>query len=242
MPVYPQPLATCTNTLMTVRTAEIVFAVILALCSIGLMVKSAELNIGWIEGRGPGSGAWPFWLSTGMLLCCIWTIVRWFKKVTPESVSEEPYISAETAMVVGVSAFSILALLVMTQWAGIYIALPVFLFFYLKFIGHHSWALTLTLVVCVPVFIFCLFEWALKIPLPKAFTEETFYPVYDLIYAQNAGERLGALKAPIVGLPAIGVLISLVYWLWYAFTSKSRRTDTPVEQTGSATTSDEASR
>ena len=225
---------------MTVRTAEIVFAVILALCSIGLMVKSAELNIGWIEGRGPGSGAWPFWLSTGMLLCCIWTIVRWFRKITPESVSEEPYISAEPAMVVGVSAFSILALLVMTQWAGIYIALPVFLFFYLKFIGHHSWALTLTLVVCVPVFIFCLFEWALKIPLPKAFTEEAFYPVYDLIYAQNAGERLGALKAPIVGLPAIGVLISVVYWLWYAFTRKSRRTESSVEQNGSATTSDEA--
>lgn len=210
---------------MTVRTAEIVFAVLLALCSIGLMVKSAELNIGWIEGRGPGSGAWPFWLSTGMLLCCIWTIVRWFKKVTPESVSEEPYISKETAAVVGVSAFSILALLVLTQWAGIYIALPVFLFFYLKFIGHHSWPLTLTLVVCVPVFIFCLFEWALKIPLPKAFTEETFYPVYDLIYAQNAGERVGAMKAPIVGLPALAVLISLVYWVWYAFTRKSRRND-----------------
>jgi len=44
---------------MTVRTAEILVAIILALCSIGLMVKSAELNIGWIEGRGPGSGAWP---------------------------------------------------------------------------------------------------------------------------------------------------------------------------------------
>ena len=73
---------------MTVRTAEILAAVLLALCSIGLMVKSAELNIGWIEGRGPGSGAWPFWLSTGMLLCCIWTMVRWFKKVTPESVSD----------------------------------------------------------------------------------------------------------------------------------------------------------
>jgi Na+/melibiose symporter-like transporter len=208
---------------MTVRTAEIVFAVLLALCSIGLMVKSAELNIGWIEGRGPGSGAWPFWLSTGMLLCCIWTIVRWFRKITPESVSEEPYISADTAMVVGVSAFSILALLVLTQWAGIYIALPVFLFFYLKFIGHHSWVLTLTLVVCVPVFIFCLFEWALKIPLPKAFTEEAFYPVYDLIYAQSAKERLGALTAPVVGLPALAVLISAIFWLWYAFTRKSRQ-------------------
>ena len=205
---------------MTVRTAEIIAAVLLALCSIGLMVKSAELNIGWIEGRGPGSGAWPFWLSTGMLLCCIWTMVRWFKKVTPESVSDEPYISRETALVVGVSAFSILALLVMTQWAGIYIALPVFLFFYLKFVGRHSWALTLSLVIGLPVFIFCLFEWALKIPLPKAFTEEMFYPVYDLIYAQNAGERLGAFKAPIVSLPALGVVLVIACLL---YTSPSPR-------------------
>lgn len=214
---------------MTVRTAEIVFAVLLALCSIGLMVKSAELNIGWIEGRGPGSGAWPFWLSTGMLLCCLWTIVRWFKKVTPESVSEEPYMSRDTVLVVGTSAFSILALLVMTQWAGIYIALPVFLLFYLKFVGRHSWALTLTLVVCVPVFIFCLFEWALKIPLPKAFTEEAFYPVYDLIYAQNAGERVSAMRAPVVGLPTLGVLIAIAYWLWHLVTRKSSNKTTTEE-------------
>lgn len=215
---------------MTVRTAELVFAVLLALCSIGLMVKSAELNIGWIEGRGPGSGAWPFWLSTGMLLCCIWTIIRWFKRVTPESRSEEPYISGETAMVVGTSAFAILSLLVITQFAGIYIALPVFLFFYLKFVGHHSWALTLTLVICVPVFIFCLFEWALKIPLPKAFTEESFYPVYDLIYAQSGGERLSAMVSPIVGLPALGVVIAIGYWLWHLFSKRSQRIINSTEE------------
>ena len=37
---------------MTVRTAEFVMAIVLSLCSIALMIKSAELNIGWIEGRG----------------------------------------------------------------------------------------------------------------------------------------------------------------------------------------------
>jgi len=202
---------------VTVRTAEILFAVLLALCSIGLMVKSAELNIGWIEDKGPGSGAWPFWLSTGMLLCCIWTIVRWFRRITPESVSEELYISKQTAIVVGTSAGSILALLLLTQYAGIYIALPIFLFVYLKFIGNHSWALTLSMTICVPVFIFSLFEWALKIPLPKAFTEEWFYPVYDLIYAQNVKERLLSFRSPMVALPALGVLLVAVYWIqrWF---------------------------
>ena len=208
---------------MTVRTAEILFAVLLALCSIGLMVKSAELNIGWIEDKGPGSGAWPFWLSTGMLLCCIWTIVRWFRRITPESVSEELYISKQTAIVVGTSAGSILTLLLLTQYAGIYIALPIFLFIYLKFIGNHSWALSLSMTICVPVFIFCLFEWALKIPLPKAFTEEWFYPVYDLIYAQNIKERLLSFRSPMVGLPALGVLLVIVYWVRHWLKRRSEK-------------------
>lgn len=223
---------------MSVRAAEIFFAVLLAICSIGLMVKSAELNIGWIEDKGPGSGAWPFWLSFGMLLCCIWTIVRWFKRVTPESRSTEAYISKETLLVVGTSAGAILMLLLLTQFAGIYIALPVFLFFYLKFLGRHSWALTLSLTICVPVFIFCLFEWALKIPLPKAFTEEAFYPVYDLIYAQSFGERIAALGSPITGLPTLGVLGVIVYWSrqWWrnrgrrkAAVADSKTSNTPTE-------------
>jgi hypothetical protein len=203
---------------MTVRTAELLAAILLALCSIGLMVKSAELNIGWVEGKGPGSGAWPFWLSTGMLITCLITIYRWFRRITPESRSMEMYISRTTARVVGTSAASILFLLLVTQFLGIYVALVLFLLLYLRFIGGHSWALTLSLSICIPVFIFSLFEWALKIPLPKAITEETFYPVYDLMYAQNAAGALAAFKAPIVSVPILGSAVVLLYWLWRFFT------------------------
>jgi len=168
---------------MTVRTAEICMAVLLALCSIGLMFKSAELKIGWVPERGPGSGAWPFWLSAGMLLTCFATIYRWFKGITPESRNTNPYISRNSAIVVGVSAGSILFLLAATHFVGIYLALFFFLLFYLKFVGHHSWLLTIVMTVLVPIIVFCLFEWALKIPLPKAITEEWFYPIYDLMYS-----------------------------------------------------------
>ncbi len=158
-------------------------AVLCALCSIGLMVKSAELNIGWIEGKGPGSGAWPFWLSAGMLLVSCLTMYRWFRGITPESRSTELYITRDSLLVVGISAGSILFLLVATHIVGIYFALLLFLLFYLRFVGHHSWLLTVVLMVGIPVFIFCLFEWALKIPLPKSFTEPMFYPIYDLMYS-----------------------------------------------------------
>ncbi len=168
---------------MTVRTAEICMAILLALCSIALMFKSAELKIGWVPERGPGSGAWPFWLSAGMLLTCLATIYRWFKGVTPESKNLEPFMTKDTILVVGVSAGSILFLLAATHFVGIYIALFFFLLFYLRFIGHHSWLLTIVMVIVVPIIVFCLFEWALKIPLPKAITEEWFYPIYDLMYS-----------------------------------------------------------
>ena len=56
------------------RRAEIVTAFILGILSIYLMWKSGEApdwnpdiarfdNIGLIDGEGPGSGFWPFWLS-----------------------------------------------------------------------------------------------------------------------------------------------------------------------------------
>lgn len=157
-------------------------AVLLALASIGLMVKSAELNIGWVAGRGPGSGAWPFWLSTGMLLSCLAVIYRWFNKVTPESRNYEAYMSRQTMVIVGISAGSIVFLLSATHLVGIYISLFFFLMFYLKFVGRHSWLLTGLMMVLVPVFVFCLFEWALKIPLPKSISEPLFYPIYDLMY------------------------------------------------------------
>ena len=168
---------------MTVRTAEFVMAIVLALCSIGLMIKSAELKIGWIEGRGPGSGAWPFWLSTGMLLCCLATLWRWFRKHTPESRNTNLYMTHETMVIVGTSAGAILFLLSATHWIGIYASLMLFLLFYLKFVGRHTWLLTIILTIGIPVFIFCLFEWALKIPLPKSITEPLFYPIYDLMYS-----------------------------------------------------------
>ena len=138
---------------MTVRTAELVMAIVTILCSIGLMIKSAELNIGWIEDRGPGSGAWPFWLSCGMLLASVTTLARWFLRMTPESRSLEPYITKDNAIVVGISVAAILVLLLATHVVGLYASLLLFLLFYLKFIGRHSWPVSGVLTLAIPIFI-----------------------------------------------------------------------------------------
>ena len=65
------------------RRAELIMALVMATLSVYLMWKSTELPIGWDPDRGPGGGAFPFWLAAGMLLSCIAIIVRWAKRATP---------------------------------------------------------------------------------------------------------------------------------------------------------------
>ena len=76
------------------RRAEIIMAGILALCSIGLMWKSAELEIGYIRDEGPGGGAWPFWLAAVMLICTGFIAYNWYRQSSPPSQSDEPFLDS----------------------------------------------------------------------------------------------------------------------------------------------------
>ena len=154
---------------MTIRTAELLMGIATLLVSLGLMwnVYSDGLRIGWVEGRGPGAGMWPFWLSLGMALASLATIVRWFQGKTPESRSLEPYIASETMFLVVVSAVSILVLLIMMTYIGTYLSLMVFMLFYVRFLGKHSWGMTTAFVLGTPIFVYLLFEVALTKYLPK---------------------------------------------------------------------------
>lgn len=167
---------------MTVRTAELVMAILLALASIGLMVKSADNYILWVPDRGPGAGAWPFWLASGMLICCVVTIVRWFRRRTPESRSDDLFMDRLTVKIFAITAGSLFVMIFAIQFIGTYFSIMFFLLFYMKFVGRHSWLTTLPLVIALPIGTFFFFDVALKIPLPKGYAEPLFYPIYRLVY------------------------------------------------------------
>ena len=63
---------------------------------------------------------------------------------------------------------------------GVYGAIPLYLVFYLRFMGRHSWLTTGSLALAIPVVSFFFFEIALRKTLPKGFTEPLFYPLYDI--------------------------------------------------------------
>ena len=164
------------------RMAELVMAVVMAVFSLYLMWKSAEIPIGWIPGEGPGGGAWPFWLATGMLLCCIAIVYRWARRLTPESRSEDVYMDGSAFKLFLLNACALAAMIGLFHIVGAYGAIPAFLIFYLRFMGNHSWRLTGTFAVVTPVITFLFFEIALQKTLPKGFTDPWFEPIFAFFY------------------------------------------------------------
>jgi len=166
------------------RVGELITAGFLALLSIYLMWKSAELPIGYISGTGPGGGAWPFWLSAIMLVCCGFTAFNWWQGNTPASQSEEPVLDSHgwrSLIFVGGGIIVFVALISIISMYG---AIAIFLFYYMWFLGRHGLALSLSMALITPIALFFFFEGAMRITMPSGlpFTDPVFNILYEIIY------------------------------------------------------------
>jgi hypothetical protein len=166
------------------RQGEISLVGVLALFSMYLMWKSTELSVGYISGQGPGGGFWPFWLALGMLLSCVASAWKWWRAKSPFSQSDEPFLDSfgwRTLLHVGGSVVVFVALISVVSMYG---AVAIFLFYYLRFLGRHSWFLTLTMSLLLPAGMFFFFEGVMLISMPQgmSFTQPVFDLLYDIIY------------------------------------------------------------
>ena len=162
------------------RRAEIVAALLMALLSIYFMWKSAELPIGYLPGEGPGGGFWPFWLSLGMLISTIWIIINWIRKKSPPSRSTEVYLDAYGIKMLLLVGGGVTVFIGSIHFIGMYGAIPLFLVYYIRFLGRHSWVATVSIAATVPVVTFLFFDVAMRIVLPKGYLEPLFIPLYDI--------------------------------------------------------------
>jgi hypothetical protein len=168
----------------TVRRAEITVAVVLALCSIALMTKSAQNRITWSAEENMGAGFLPFYLSLGMLICTVLTIVKFILKKSPQSKDTSAFIDPEAFKFVSVTLISLIVLVFTIGYLGIYFSLIFFLAFYLRYFSEKSISFITIFSLTTPILTFLFFEWLLKIPLPQGISEPLFYPVYDFMYGK----------------------------------------------------------
>lgn len=160
--------------------ADRIIAVSIMVLSIYFMWHATVLPIGWNSMTGgPGGGAFPFWLSAIMFCAAGGILIRSFRG---ESEYIGRFFDPETLPSVVKVTASLLITIALTPWLGAYVALPLFLFWYLRVFGKHGWVLTVSITLITPLFLFFFFEVTLKILLPKGVTEQLFIPLYATFF------------------------------------------------------------
>ena len=145
------------------------------------MWYAVRLPIGWDGARGPGGGAFPFWLSAIMVVAAAGVLVR---SVAADLRAAEGRPFFEPGMLGPVAAvvIALTVTIVLMPIVGTYIAIPLFMFWYLRLFGRAGWAVTLCLTLATPVALFFFFEVSLLILLPKGYTEPLFFPLYAMFF------------------------------------------------------------
>ncbi len=162
------------------RRAELITGILMAALSAYLMHKSTELPVGWISGEGPGGGFWPFWLAAFMLLSSIWVIVNWFRRSSPPSQSDEPYMDAYALKMFILVGGGVTAMIGLVEIIGMHLAAAVFLIYYIRFLGGHNWKTTLSIALPTPVITFLFFDVALNKFLPTGLMDPLYIVLYDI--------------------------------------------------------------
>ncbi|MBK5926334.1 tripartite tricarboxylate transporter TctB family protein [Rhodobaculum claviforme] len=167
--------------LKAVLKAESLIALGLMGLSVYFMWHAVELPTTWDGRRGPGGGAFPFWLSAIMLAASTGVLVR---TVLAEVRLPDPRPFFEPGMIGPVVAVTLALTITIALMSvvGTYVAVPLFMLWYLRFFGRNSWRVTVPLVVGTPIVLFFFFEVALLILLPKGITEPLFFPLYAIFF------------------------------------------------------------
>ena len=147
------------------RAAEIITASILGLLGGLVIFDSVRLGIGW-SSDGPKSGFFPFWLALIMVVCCLVICLQEGRTTSGTFVEREKLKPVLKVLWPAIAAVGLM------EWLGLYVASALYLGFYMRWVGRHSWSLVIVLSVGIPVATFLIFELWFLVPMPKGPLED----------------------------------------------------------------------
>ena len=126
-----------------------------------VILDAVRLGFGWGP-DGPQSGFFPFWLALIMVFCCALVLLQAVRgNVSKSFVSRKQLDSVLKVLWPAVAAVALMHVI------GLYVASPLYIGFYMRWVGRHSWVSVLTLGIGIPVVTFLVFEKWFLVPMPK---------------------------------------------------------------------------
>ena len=141
--------------------ANAITASVLMLLGGVVIFDAHRLGTGWGT-DGPKSGFFPFWLAVILVVTGALILVQ-----TLRERQSGPFVTrAQLVPVLQVLAPAT-ATVVLMQFVGLYVSAALYLAFYMRLVGRHTWFLVVAIALLVPVVTFLVFETWFLVPMPK---------------------------------------------------------------------------
>lgn len=143
------------------RAAEFVTASVLMLLGGIVLFDAVRLGFGWGP-DGPRSGFFPFWLALIMIIVCGVIIAQAARGAQGKSfVGREQLGSVLTVL------WPAVAFVGLMRFVGLYVAAALYMGFYMRWVGRHSWVKVVAIALGIPIASFLIFEKWFLVPMPK---------------------------------------------------------------------------
>jgi putative tricarboxylic transport membrane protein len=148
------------------RIADIITATVLMLLGGIVLFDAVRLGFGW-GGDGPKSGFFPFWLAAIMVVVCCAIIAQALRDSEKKS-----FVSREQLAPVLKVLWPAVAAVFLMHFVGLYVASTLYMAFYMRWVGRHSWAAVFAIAIGLSVGSFLVFEKWFLVPMPKGPLEQ----------------------------------------------------------------------
>jgi putative tricarboxylic transport membrane protein len=143
------------------RAADLTTALVLMAGGVLVLWDSLRVGIGWGT-DGPKSGFFPFWLGVILLACCAGIVVQALYRA-----NRAPFVRREALGPVFKVLVPATGFVLLIEVVGLYVASALYMGFYMRWIGRHSWLAVIVLSVGFAVVTFLVFEIWFLVPMPK---------------------------------------------------------------------------
>ncbi len=126
-----------------------------------VLFDAVRIGIGWGT-DGPKSGFFPFWLALILIVTCGIIFLQALLRSSSGS-----FVKREQLGPVLKVFWPATAMVVLTHFVGLYVASALYVGFYMRWVGRHSWLAVVTLSIAIPVISFLTFELWFLVPMPK---------------------------------------------------------------------------
>jgi putative tricarboxylic transport membrane protein len=148
------------------RAAELVTASVLMLLGGVVLFDAVRLGFGWGP-DGPRSGFFPFWLALIMVVVCGVILIQ-----AARIPKDKSFVNREQLDSVLKVLWPATAAVALMHFVGLYVASALYMSFYMRWVGRHSWLIVMVVALGVSIGSFLVFEKWFLVPMPKGPLEQ----------------------------------------------------------------------